>query len=181
MAAGIGFFLTTGDGGGGIANSLGGTIGAQISSVSPNNLFDNISAPEAANGGQLGGDNGLDVRAIRIKNTGTLTLVSVKIWGGAAGQGSNSTYTSFKFGKDTNVNPETHIVANESTLPEDSWITYVGGLKWNWYLTEQDALDLGNLNVGASAMVWIVRVCDPGATAKSADTKNITVKAQYSA
>lgn len=179
MAAGIGFYLTTGNGGGGIANSLGGTIGAAISGTSINNLFDNISAPEADAGGQIGGDNGLDVRAIRIKNTGTLTLYSVKVWGGTAGLGSNSTYTSFKFAKDTNTG--THIVADEYTVPEDDWITYVGGLKWNWYSTENGALDLGNLGTGASAMLWIIRVCDPNATAKSEDTKIITVKAQYTA
>lgn len=180
MAAEMKFYYTVGPAGtGGLSNknqSLGGAISAdEISTTSLNNLFDNVSASEALSGGQIAGGSGdsaykLDYRAIRIKNTGNLTLSSIKLWGGMAGSGGSSGSTWFTFAKDTSSNT----IADETTTP-------AGGLTFTANYTEATYLDVGVLNVGASVMIWIARHCNPAAASKSGDTKTITAKAQYAA
>ena len=178
MAAEMKYFYTVGPSGtGGLSNknqSLGGTISAdEISATSLNNLFDNISASEALDGGGIAGGSGddaykLDYRGIRIKNTGNLILSNITLWGGQAGSGGSSGSTWFTFAKDTSNNT----IANETTPP---------GLNFTANYTEGTALALGSLNVGASVMVWIARHCNPAAASKSGDTKTLTAKAQYAA
>lgn len=170
MAAGVTFYYT---GSGSSANpelSLGGANSANvISSVSLNNLFDNISAAEALAGGSTwGAGEGLDVRAIAIKNTGTLTLYNIKIWSPSTSSATSSAYTWFTMAKDSG----TQSVADESTLPS------APTLDFQLWADENDAITESFLNVGSYIRLWIKRKLTASAPAFSADTKTIYIRAQ---
>lgn len=174
MAAGVKFRYT---GSGSSSNpglSLGGvTTGGEIGTPVINNLFDNISASEAAAGGNTWGQgDGLDVRCIAIENSGDLILYNIKIWSPSTSSLTSSPDTWFTMAIDPNSVGNTQSVADESKLPSSP------DLNFALRASEDDAITVSSLNVGSYIRLWIKRKLTEDSDAFSQDIKTIYVRAQ---
>lgn len=162
-AADIKFYLTGGSGNTDPNASLGG---AGSTTEVGSNLFDNITAAEAA------GAATADYRAIDVKNNNsTYTLYSAKIWSSvqtAGGAGSDAAYFMYA------VDSGTQSVANDTTAPNNPSLTFVQAT------SESAAISLGDIGPGDlyKKRVWIKRVIPGNGMLSGSDTETITVKGQ---
>lgn len=160
-AADIKFYLTGGSGNTDPNASLGGT--GSTTEVG-SNLFDNISAAEAA------GAATADYRAIDVKNNhSTDTLYSAKIWSSvqtAGGSGADAAYFMYA------VDSGSQSVANDTTAPNNPSLTFVQAT------SEGAAVSLGDIGPGVRKRVWIKRVIPGNGMLSGSDTETITVKGQ---
>jgi hypothetical protein len=136
------------------AASLGGSgQGSEISAVALHNIFDRVSAAEAAAGD-------VEYRAIDAKNTNaTDTLLDAVVYLVE----TSSADTTVAIAYDSTG---TQSIVNESTAPV--------GLSFSTPVTAGTGIALGDMAAGATKRIWMRRTVTGGA-AKATDTGSITV------
>ena len=156
MAATLVFRLT-----GGAANadpnaSLGGVASANALSGTPlNNLFDNVSAAEAAAGD-------IEYRAISLHNSGDAEATLVKIW-------IDTDTTSASTEIDVALDSGTQSIVDESTAPSDPALSFS-------HPAVGSKLSISNIASGSAQRVWIRRTVTAAAGNLSNDAAVIKVE-----
>lgn len=157
MAATLGFRLT-----GGAANadpnaSLGGVASANALSGTPlNNLFDNVSAAEAAAGD-------IEYRALSLHNSGNAEATLVKIW-------IDTDTTSASTEIDIALDAGTQSVVDESTAPSSPALSFS-------HPAVGSKLSISNIAAAEAQRVWIRRTVTAGAANLANDST--TIKVEY--
>lgn len=143
---------------GGAANSdpdasLGGVSSANaVSATALNNIFDNVSSAEAA-----AGDT--EYRGIDVFNTGDATATGINIWMGTE---TSSTSSSLDIGKVTSPIGDTESIADESTAPVGTGITF-------GHYTSGSKLALPDIAAGSYCRIWLKRIVTASAPNTSSD------------
>lgn len=140
-------------------DSVGGDISAtEITDNVLNNLFDDVLGDETITGA-------VEYRKIFIKNTNPDTqLQSVKVW---IEQLTDSEDDEIHIATCNNLTGSNPTGDGQVYVQPDSAI-------------HADALDLGNLDAGDYAAVWIKRVVDSGAAAYNNNSSKLEVSGAYS-
>lgn len=155
MASSLQLRLTGGAGNSDPNASLGGVMSAnQVSGTPMSNLFDNVTADEAAAGD-------VEYRAIDIYNAGDANATSVSVY-------IDPDTTSPKTEIDLGLDSTTQSVGNEGTAP--------GSVSFAHY-TSASKLSVPNIAVGAAQRLWLRRTVTSGATNLSNDST--TLKVEY--
>jgi len=174
MAADLNFRLTGGSSNSDPDSSIGGVMSSVNVSSSPmNNLFDDITAAEAAQ--SVGYE---DYRAIDIYNSGDATAESVSIWVSSPTVSEDSHLeigydTSSKDGSNSGATSHTaswngEVLSSvlEPTSPSISFSTRYSGSE----------LALPDIPTSEAIRVWIKRVIDSGAGNLANDLASIKIK-----
>lgn len=161
-ASDIAIRLSGGAGNGSGPASLGGVKSA---TAAMNQLFDNVSSPEAAAGT-------VEYRCVYVHNGhATLPLVGAVAWLPA---NTPSAGTIAEIGVGTSaVNGNEQSVANERTAP--------AGVTFAAALTIGSAVSLGDIPAGQHRAVWLRRTVSPGAGGITADPFTLRVTGETDA
>jgi len=149
---------------GGSSNSdpdlaLGGVSSSnQLSATALHNLFDQVSSAEA-----LAGDT--EYRALDIYNAGDATAASVEMYMSVETPSSKS---SLDFGKVTSPLNDTESIADESTAPVGTGITFA-------HYTSGSKLSLPDIPAGQYCRIWFKRIIQAAAVNVASDLGTITV------
>lgn len=144
--------------------SLGGIISStQIVDASLNNLFDDVSGTESANGDT-------EYRCMYVKNAhATLTLQNARVY---IASDSTSADTSIEIALDGagvgdgSTTGVAETVANESTAPTGETFSAP---------TSGAPLSIGDIGPGQCQAIWVKRIVAAGAAALATDATTITV------
>ncbi|WP_456478124.1 hypothetical protein [Geoglobus ahangari] len=148
--------------------SLGGAISStEITDAADNNLFDDVSGDEAANGS-------VEYRCFYVKNThASITLQNAVIYISAetpAGDQLDIGLDPAGVGDGTNTGVATTI-ADETTAPS--------GVTFSHPLDKSSGLAIGNLGPGQCIAVWVRRTVPAGTAAYAANSATFRVEGEW--
>lgn len=145
------------------AAALGGAMstvsGGIITSAAANNLWDDVTAPEAS-----AGDT--EYRCVYVHNNhGSLTLQNAVLWVDTSSSGTTSPDTSIDVALDSAAVGSTaaSTSANESTAPTGGTAPTFAGTA----VSKGTALSIGDIAAGSKKAFWVKRVVTAGAAAYS--------------
>lgn len=160
MAATLEFRLTGGSDNTDPDASLGGEMSSEkLSSTAMNNLFDNVSPAEAA-------DGDVEYRAIDVYNSGDAEAQSVEIYMSAETSSPNSKLDFYNDDTTHDGSDQDDEIADESTEPD--------GASWSHH-TDSSKMALPNIPAGKAARLWIRRTISEGADNTNNDQGTIAV------